>query len=174
MNVLIWSFEGTMQALRHDEHLGRARISGQSRVPNGSVSDEFVIRALQPFRLLQIGSRRRLFGSCHGEVAVRMVGPLEDALDLLPGEQFDLIVLGSELTDAWPTTAYETLAEVAGSTPIVVTADQAEPILMVRRRQDRANDEIVSSTAPILLLERIVLATVLRTRALAALGAEIG
>jgi hypothetical protein len=71
--------------------------------------------------------------------------------------------------------AYERLAEAAGSTPVVVKADPVEPMIMVKRRQDRADDVIVSSATPPLFLERMTLAAVLRNRALAASpGTQIG
>jgi DNA-binding NarL/FixJ family response regulator len=166
-------FEVMMQALQNYQQLCLATAAGRLEVPRGSVSDELLIRALQPFSLLQIGLRQQLFSGRRGEVVVRIVMSLEHAMALLVGEEFDVIVLGPELTDAWPTTAYERLAEAVGSTPVVVAADQAEPILMVRRRQDRANDEIISSATPTLVLERIILAAMLRNRALAAAGAQI-
>ena len=174
MNVPTCSFEVTMQALQSHRWLGRPGVAGGLGVPNGSVSDELLIRALQPLSLLQIGLPQPLFSGSRGEVAVRIVRSLEHALGLLAAEEFDVIILGSELTDAWPTTAYERLAEAVGSTPVVVAAEQAEPIRLVRRRQDRAHDEIISSVAPTVVLERIALAAVLRNRALAALGAQIG
>lgn len=163
-----------MQGLQHDQWLGGASVAGRLGVPSGSVSDELLIRGLQPLSLLQIGLQQQLFSGSRGEVTARIVRWLEHALGLLAGEEFDVIILGPELADAWPTTAYERLAEAAGSTPIVVAADQAESMLMVRRRQDRASDEIISSAAPPVVLERITLAAVLRNRALAALGAQIG
>jgi hypothetical protein len=46
-------------------------------------------------------------------------------------------------------------------------------MLMMRGRQNRVSDEIISSAAPTRGLERITLAAVLRNRALAALGAQI-
>jgi len=72
------------------------------------------------------------------------------------------------LADAWPTAAYERVVEAADSTPVVVKADPVEPMIMVKRRRDRADDVIVSNAAPPLLLERIILAAVLLNRALAA------
>jgi hypothetical protein len=173
MNVAPCSFEVTMQALQHYQWVG-ASVAGQLEVPSGSVSDELLIRALRPVSLLQIGVQQELFSGCRGEVSVRIVRSLEHAFAMLAVEEFDVIILGPELTDAWPTTAYERLAGAVGCTPVVVAAEQAEPIQMVRRRQDRANDEIISSPAPTVVLERIALAAVLRNRALAALGAQIG
>lgn len=174
MNVAPCSFEVTMQALQPHQWLGRPGVPGRLGVPNRSVSDELLIRALEPLSLLQIGLQQELFRGCCGEVAVRIVRSLEHALGLLAEEEFDVVILGPGLTDAWPTTAYERLTEAVGGTPVVVAAEQAEPIQMVRRLQDRARDEIISSAAPTVVLERIALAAVLRNRTLAALGAPIG
>lgn len=162
-----------MQALQDHQWLSRHSVAGRLEARNGSVSDELLIRALRPFSLLQIGLQLQLFSGCRDDVVVRIVRSLEHALGLLAEEEFDAIILGPELTDAWPTTAYERLAEAAGSMPVVVAAGQEEPMLMVRQRQDRAHDEIISSVAPSLVLERIVLAAVLRNRAFAALRAQI-
>lgn len=157
-----------MQVLHDHQWLGRTSVAGRLDVPKRSISDELLIRALQPLSLLQIGLHQQLFGGCRGQVVVRRVSSLEHALDLLAGEEFDAIIIGPDLVDEWPTSAYERLAETAGSTPVVVTADPAEPMLMVKRRQDRDDDVIVSAVAPTLVLERITLAAVLRNRALAA------
>jgi hypothetical protein len=161
-----------MQALQDHQWLNRHSVAGRLEVWNGSVSDELLIRALQPLSLLQIGIPQQLFSGCRGVVA-RIVRSLDHALGLLAGEEFDAVILGPELTDAWPTTAYERLAEAAGSTPVVVAAGQEERMLTVRQRQDRAHDEIISSAAPSRVLERIVLAAVLRNRAFAALRAQV-
>ena len=162
-----------MQALQDHQWLSRHSVAGRLEARNGSVSDEFLISALRPFGLLQIGLQQQLFSGCRGDVVVRIARSLEHALGLLAEEEFDAIILGPELTDAWPATAYERLAEAAGSTPVVVAAGQEEPMLTVRQRHDRAHDEIISSAAPSLVLERIVLAAVLRNRAFAALRTQI-
>jgi DNA-binding NtrC family response regulator len=162
-----------MPALLHHQR-SAASVAGRLKLPSGSISDELLIRALQPVSILQIGVQQELFSSCRGKVAVRIVRSLEHALCLLASEEFHVIVLGPELTDAWPTAAYEDLAAAVGSIPVVVAAEQAGPIQMVRQRQDRAYDEIISSAAPAEVLERIVLAAVLRNRALAALGRQMG
>ena len=158
-----------MQALQHHQWLG-ASVAGQLEVPSGSVSDEFLIRALRPVSVLQIGLQQELFNGCRGEVFVRVVRALEHALALLAAEEFDVVILGPELTDAWPATAYERLIEAVGSTPVVVATEQVEPIQTARQRQYRAYDEIISSGAPTVVLERIALAAVLRNRTFAALG----
>jgi hypothetical protein len=163
-----------MQSIHDHQWLGRPSVAGRLEVPKGSVSDELLIRALLPLSLLQIGLQQQLFGGCRGQVMVRRVRSLEQALGHLGAEEFDAIVLGPDLPDAWPASAYERLAESADGTPVVVEADSVEPMIMVKRRQDRANDEIISSAAPILMLERITLAAVLRHRTLAALGTQIG
>lgn len=162
-----------MQTLQDHQWLSRHGVAGRLEARNGSVSDELLIRALRPFSLLQIGLQQQLFLGCRGDVVVRIVRSLERALGLLAGEEFDAIILGPELTDAWPTTAYERLAEAAGSMPVIVAAGQEEPIVMVRQQQDRAHDENISSAATSLVLERIVLAAVLRNRAFATLRAQI-
>jgi DNA-binding NarL/FixJ family response regulator len=149
--------------------LGRTHVARRSSLPNGSVPDDLLLRAAESPCLLQIGMKDRLKISCHGREFVRTVRSLEQALTLLAEEEFDAIILGAELSDAWPTTAYEDLAEKAGSTPVVVAADQLEPMLAVRRRQDRADDVVIPSGVPIFVLERIALAAVLRKRTLALL-----
>ena len=158
----------------HDQWLGRTSVAGRLEVPKGSVSDELLIRALQPLNLVQVGLQQQLFAGFRGQVKVRRIRSLEQALDLLAAETFDAIVLGPDVPDAWPTSAYERLAESAGSTPVVVEADSVEPMITVKQRQDRADDTIVSSAAPILVVERITLAAVLRHRTLAGVGTQIG
>jgi hypothetical protein len=51
-----------------------------------------------------------MVSGCRGEVAVRNVKSLEHALGLLAAEEFHVMILGPELTDAWPTAAYERLS----------------------------------------------------------------
>ena len=163
-----------MQALHDHQSLGRTSVAGRSEVPKGSVSDELLVRALQPLSLLQIGLQQRLFPGFRGQVRVCRIRSLEQALDFLAAEEFDAIVLGPDVPDAWRTSAYERLAESAGSTPVVVEADSVKPMITVKQRQDRADDTIVSSAAPILVVERIILAAVIRHRTLAAVGTESG
>jgi len=129
---------------------------------------------LQPLSLVQIGLQQQLFAGFRDQVKVRRIRSLEQALDLLAAEEFDAIVLGPDVPDAWPTTAYERLAESADTTPVVVEADSVEPMITVKQRQDRLDDTIVSSAAPILTVERVTLAAVLRHRTLAAVGTQIG
>jgi hypothetical protein len=157
-----------MQSLHDHQWLGRSSVAGRLNVPKGSISDELLIKALQPLSILQIGLQPQRLGGCRGQVTIREVGSLDQALGLLAADEFDAIILEPDLADAWPTAAYERIAEAAGSTPVVVKADPVEPMIMVKRRWDRAEDVIVSDAAPPLLLERIILAAVLRNRALAA------
>jgi DNA-binding NarL/FixJ family response regulator len=162
-----------MQALQDHQWLSRHSDAGRLEARNSSVSHELLLRALHPLSLLQIGMPRQLFDGWRDQAVIHIGRSLEHALGLLAREEFDVIILGPELTDAWPTTAYERLAKAAESLPIVVAAGQEEPMLMVKQQQDRANDEIISSVAPGLVLEQIVLAAVLRNRAFAALPAHI-
>jgi hypothetical protein len=157
-----------MQSLHDHQWLGRSSVAGRLNVPKGSISDELLIKALQPLRILQIGLQPQRLGGGGGQLTVRKVRSLAQALGLLAEEEFDAIILEPDLADAWPTAAYERVVEVAGSTPVVVKADPVEPMIMVKRRWDRADDVIVSNAAPPLLLERIILAAVLRNRAIAA------
>jgi hypothetical protein len=157
-----------MQSLHDHQWLGRSSVAGRLNVPKGSISDELLIKALQPLSILQIGLQPQRLGGGRGQLTVRKVRSLAQALGLLAEEEFDAIILEPDLADAWPTAAYERVAEAAGSTPVVVKADPVEPMIMVKRRWDRADDVIVSNAAPPLLLERIILAAVLRNRALAA------
>jgi DNA-binding NarL/FixJ family response regulator len=157
-----------MQSLHDHQRLRRSSVAGRLNVPKGSISDELLIKALQPLSILQIGLQPQRLGGCRGQVTIREVGSLDQALGLLAADEFDAIILEPDLADAWPTAAYERVAEAAGSTPVVVKADPVEPMIMVKRRWDRADDVIVSNAAPPLLLERIILAAVLRNRALAA------
>jgi hypothetical protein len=157
-----------MQSLHDHQWLGRSSVAGRLNVPKGSISDELLIKALQPLSILQIGLQPQRLGGGRGQLTVRKVRSLAQALGLLAADEFDAIILEPDLADAWPTAAYERVVEAAGSTPVVVKADPVEPMIMVKRRWDRADDVIVSNAAPPLLLERIILAAVLLNRALAA------
>ena len=161
-----------MTLLQDPQWLGPAS-DGRRRVPNGSLSRALLVKALGPFSLLQIGFQPQLFCERPAEVAARVVTTLRQALDLLASEEFDVIVLGRDITDAWPTTVYQSLAEAVRSTPVIVAADRADTMLMVRRRLERNQDEIISPAVPTIVLELIALAAVLRHRALAALDAWI-
>ena len=157
-----------MESLDLRQWPARPGVAGRLGVPKGSIYDELLIKALQPLSILQIGMERQLLGRCRGQVTVCEIRSLDQALGLLAGEDFDVIVLGPDSADAWPTSAYERIAEAADSTPVVVTANPVKPMIMVKQRQDRADDMIVSSAAPTLVLERMILTAVLRSRALAA------
>ena len=131
------------------------------------ISDELLIKALQPLRILQIGTQQPLLDSGHRAVASASA-TLEHGLCLLDRHEFDAIVLGSDIADGWPAVAYERLAEVAGSMPVLVQADVIGPMAVIKQRHDRAQDVIVAATAGPSLLERLILAAILRSRALAA------
>ena len=165
LNVVQWNKRADLLSEVMMPSFHNHQCPGRSK---GSISDELLIEALQPLSVLQIGTQRQLLDGCRGQVTVREVRSLDQALGLLAADEFDAIILGPDLADAWPTAAYDHVAEAAGSTPVVVKADAVEPMIMVKRRQDRADDVIVSSAAPPLLLERMTLAAVLRNRALAA------
>ena len=79
--------------------------------------------------------------------------------------ELDAIVLGSDTADDWPSVANERLAEVAGSTPVLIQADVIGPMAAIKQRHDRAQDVIVAGAS---LLKRLILATILRSLALAA------
>jgi hypothetical protein len=127
--------------------------------------DDLVIDALQPLSILQIGVPGQLLeGDCKG-VVVRKVRSLDEAVCAVAEHEFDVIVLGSDV-DAWPTAAYEQLAEVAGSTAVLVKTDFVGPMAGIKQRQNREQDVIVATAEPS-LLRRLALAAILRRRALA-------
>ena len=168
MSLTTCSSEVVMQS-HHDHQWVRWPSTAEQRnVRQASMSDELLIKALQPLNILQIGMQRQLLSGYRRQATVRGVGSLDQALGLLAEKEFDAIILGPDLADAWPTGAYERIAAAAGSTPIVVEADPVEPMMVVKRRQDRADDVIVRSAAAPLFLKRMILAAVLRSRALAA------
>jgi hypothetical protein len=87
--------------------------------------------------------------------------------------EFDAIVLGPSIADAWPTAAYEKIAELAGRTPVVVQTEHVTPMVSLKQRHDREEDIIVATTSPS-LLTHLTLAAILRSRALAeGSGAQI-
>ena len=83
MNVPTCCFEVIMQALQDHQWLGRASVAGRLPVPKGWVSHELLVRALQPFSLLQVRLQQQLFSGCRGEVSVHTVRSLEHALEVL-------------------------------------------------------------------------------------------
>jgi hypothetical protein len=153
--------------LRSDHRLGWLGAAGRLSVRNASTSDELLIRALQPMSLLQIGMQHQLLGRCSG-VATREARALDEISRLLEEEDFNAVVLGPDLADAWPTAAYERVAEVAGPIPIIVYTDSVEAMAMVKRRQERSEDVIVATDTKPRLLEHLLLAAILRNRALVA------
>jgi hypothetical protein len=155
-----------MIMLHSDHWLGRPEAAGRLAVRNASASDELLIKALQPLSLLQIGMQQQLLGRRSG-IATREAMALDEVLRLIDEEDFNAVVLGPDLADVWPTAAYERVAEVAGPIPIMVYTDSVEAMAMVKRRQERSEDVIVASDAMPRLLEHLLLAAILRNRALA-------
>ena len=79
-----------MQALHDYQCLGRTSAAGRLDAPKGSISDELLIRALQPLSLLQIGLHQQLLGGCHGQVVNRHgIGTL------------DRLAIGTPLRVSW-------------------------------------------------------------------------
>ena len=130
------------------------------------IRDELVLEALRPIAVLQIGCPGEVLDQGDWSDAVSSAGSLQEARGLIVQHEFDAIVLGSHLADAWPTTAYEELATLAGSTPVLVQADQVEPMLGIKQRHSREQDMIVAKVKPS-LLTRLMVAAILRRRALA-------
>ena len=131
-----------------------------------SIHDDLVIEALQPSHILEIGCRGEVLDGGDGIAAVRRIGSLQEAVSVIAQHEFDAIVLGSGIADAWPTAAYEQIADLAGRTPIVVQTDYLAPMASLKKRHVREQDVIVSTTKPS-LLARLILAAILRSRALA-------
>lgn len=134
--------------------------------PRRAILDDLVIEALQPLDVLQIGRRGQPLDGDYETVAVRNAESLQEALSIIAQKEFDAIVLGSSVADAWPTAAYEQIAKLAGGTPVVVETEHVRPMANLKQRHDREQDIIVATTKPS-LLPRLLLATVLRNRALA-------
>ena len=65
-------------------------------------------------------------------------GSLAEALATLSPGAFDAIILGRGLRDAWSSTAYERVAEVAGSTPIVAWTESVEQFTTLKAQRERA------------------------------------
>lgn len=102
------------------------------------------------------------------------VGSLHEAIALVAQHEFDAIVLGPKVADAWPTAAYEQIANLAGTTTVVVQTDYLGPMTTIKQRHGREQDVIVANAEPS-LLARLILAAILRRRALAEQpGAQIG
>ena len=160
--------------LCHFEGSIAKRGFGRQSVPQRAlVLDDLVIEALQPLHLLQIGVPGQLLEGDYG-AAVRKVKSLDDAIGALAQHDFDAIVLGSSVADAWPTAAYEQIATLAGSTPVLVQVDSVGPMAGIKQRHDRKQDLIVATDTPS-LLGRLVLSVILQSRALAEVpGTQIG
>lgn len=155
--MMLYSFEESTAGRSVDRRFER---------PRASIHDDLVIEALQPLDILQIGCRGEVLDGDYGTAAVRRVGSLQEAVSAIAQHQFDAIVLGSGIADAWPTAAYEQIAKLAGRTPVVVETEHVGPMANLKQRHDREQDIIVATTKPS-LLPRLLLATVLRNRALA-------
>jgi hypothetical protein len=132
---------------------------------HASILDDLVIRALQPLSILQIGVRGQLLDKW-GEVAVRKARSLDEAVCAVVRREFDAVVLGADVGDAWPTAAYERIAELAGPTPVVVQTGFVEPMARIKQQRIREGDIIVATANPD-LLGRLALTAILRSRALA-------
>jgi hypothetical protein len=149
----------------HDR-LKRHGVGAPAKPRHASILDDLVIQALQPLSILQIGVRGQLLDKW-GKVAVRKAGSLDEAVcAVVRHEEFDAIVLGADVGDAWPTAAYERIAELAGPTPVVVQAGFVEPMARIKQQQIREGDTIVATANPD-LLGRLALTAILRSRALA-------
>jgi hypothetical protein len=146
--------------------MARPELRGESDRRRAPISDDLVIEALHPVSILQIGVPWQLLGGDNAAVAVRSVRSLDEAVGAIAQHRFDAIVLGSGLMDAWPTAAYERIAELAGSTPVLVQTEFVAPMSGIKQQQDREDDIIVANAKPS-LLGRLVLAAILRSRALA-------
>jgi hypothetical protein len=70
------------------------------------------------------------------------------------------------VVDAWPTAAYERIAELAVSTVVLVQTDCIGPMAGIKERHKREQDVIVAN-AEASLVRRLALAAILRSRALA-------
>jgi hypothetical protein len=147
------------------DRLKRCGVDAQPKSWHASILDDLVIRALQPLSILQIGVRGQLLDKW-GEVAVRKARSLDEAVCAVVRHEFDAIVLGAHVGDAWPTAAYERIAELAGPTPVVVQAGFVEPMVRIKQQQIREGDTIAATANPD-LLGRLALTAILRSRSLA-------
>jgi hypothetical protein len=151
----------------------RRSVDGRPYPRRTSILDDLVIEALQPLDVLQIGCRGQVLDGDHGTAAVCKAGSLQEAISIMTQHEFDAIVLGPSIADAWPTAAYEKIAELAGRTPVVVQTEHVTPMVSLKQRHDREEDIIVATTSPS-LLTHLTLAAILRSRALAeGSGAQI-
>ena len=153
-----------MLARAHDR-IKRHGVGAQPKPWQASILDELVIRALQPLSILQIGVPGQLLEEW-GELAVRKVRSLDEAVGAVVQHEFDAIVLGADVGDAWPTAAYERIAELAGPTPVVVQSGSVGPMARIKQQQIRERDIVVATAKPY-VLGRLALTAILRSRALA-------
>jgi DNA-binding NarL/FixJ family response regulator len=152
----------------------RGCVGERSCPRRAPILDDLVIEALRPLEVLQIGRRGQVLEGDCGAAAVRQARSLHEAVGILAEHEFDAIVLGAGLADAWPTAAYEQIAKLAGRTPVLVQTDYIGPLISLKQQQARDQDIVVSTANPS-LLARLILAAVLRRRALAEEpGAQIG
>jgi hypothetical protein len=149
-----------------EDSTARRSVEGRIDSRRAAIRDDLVIEALQPLDVLQIGCRGQVLDGDHGTAAVRKVGSLQEAISVIAQHEFDVIVLGSGVADAWPTAAYDQIATLAGRTPVVVQTDYVAPMASLKQRHDREHDIIVATTKPS-LLARLMLAAILRSRAFA-------
>ena len=112
--MMLYSFEESTAGRSVDRRFEPRRAS---------IHDDLVIEALQPLDILQIGCRGEVLDGDYGTAAVRRTGSLQEAVSVIAQHEFDAIVLGSGIADAWPTAAYEQIADLAGRTPIVVQTE---------------------------------------------------
>jgi hypothetical protein len=146
--------------------ISKRESSGPSALPRASILDDLLIETLRPVSLLQIGITWQLPDCEYGAVAVRNVRSLDEAIAALAQDEFDAIILGSALVDAWPTAAYEQITKLAGASPVLVQTDFIGPMADIKQQQDRERDIIVTNVKPS-VLGRLALTAILRTRALA-------
>jgi hypothetical protein len=124
--------------------IAKREVGAPSALRRASILDDLVIEALQPVSFLQVGMMWQLPGGDYGAVVVRSVRSLDHAIGALAQYEFDAIILGSALMDAWPTAAYEQIAKLAGATPVLVQTDFIGPMTDIKQQQDREQDIIVA------------------------------
>jgi hypothetical protein len=152
----------------------RRGVGGRCTPRRALIRDDLVIEALQPVSILQIGVPGQLLNDDYGAVSVSKVNSLDEAISAMACDEFDAIVFGSGIVDAWPTAAYEEIAGLAGSTPVLVQTGFVAPMAAIKQQQDR-NQDIIVGTAKPSLLGRLALTAIMRNRALAEeLGTPIG
>lgn len=156
-----------------DPPSARESIGRPLRRSRAPICDDLVLEALRPLDVLQIGCPGQVLDDGDGN-RVPSVGSLHEAIALVAQHEFDAIVLGPKVADAWPTAAYEQIANLAGTTTVVVQTDYLGPMTTIKQRHGREQDVIVANAEPS-LLARLILAAILRRRALAEQpGAQIG